>query len=110
MSSLPGHWAIQMRTPVGTVEAEMVFGEDRGGLTGQAATHRETVELQDITSRLQGDSELVSWRQSITKPLRLNLEFEVTVTGDQMHGHSRAGRLPRSTVQGRRIDAPRPGS
>lgn len=109
VSILPGHWAVQMRTPVGTVNAEMSFREDRGGLTGQASAHRETVELQDIVSRIQDNTEYVSWRQAITKPLRLNLEFEVTVTGDQMRGHSRAGRLPRSTVTGRRIDAP-PGS
>jgi hypothetical protein len=38
--------------------------------------------------------------------MRLNLEFDVVVTGDRLAGHSRAGRLPRSTVTGlRRVAA-----
>jgi hypothetical protein len=34
--------------------------------------------------------------------MRLNLEFDVVVDGDQLTGHSRAGRLPRSAVTGNR--------
>jgi hypothetical protein len=48
------------------------------------------------------EGERVTWKQSITKPLRLNLDFDVIVVGDTMHGHSRAGRLPKSTVSGER--------
>jgi hypothetical protein len=36
---------------------------------------------------------------------RLHLAFDVVVDGDTMAGHSRAGRLPRTTVTGIR----RPG-
>jgi hypothetical protein len=32
--------------------------------------------------------------------MRLNLDFDVVVDGDHMSGHSRAGRLPRSAVEG----------
>ena len=36
----------------------------------------------------------------MTKPIRLNLNFDVVVDGDRFTGHSRAGRLPRSAVAG----------
>jgi hypothetical protein len=38
----------------------------------------------------------------MTEPLRLTLTFEVTIEGDSMTGTARAGRLPSSTVRGRR--------
>ncbi|WP_420843240.1 hypothetical protein [Cryptosporangium phraense] len=53
-------------------------------------------------NRWRYDGDAVAWRQAITKPIRLNLQFDVRVAGDTMTGHSRAGRLPRSTVTGRR--------
>ena len=44
------------------------------------------------------------WRQSVTRPIRLDLDFDVTARGDQLTGHSRAGRLPRTQVTGHRSD------
>jgi len=37
---------------------------------------------------------------SFTRPMRLNLRFDVAVDGDQMTGTSKAGRLPTSKVSG----------
>jgi len=34
--------------------------------------------------------------------MRLNLDFDVAVDGETLTGHSRAGRLPRTTVTGTR--------
>jgi hypothetical protein len=34
--------------------------------------------------------------------MRLNLDFDVVVDGETLYGHSRAGRLPRTTVTGTR--------
>jgi hypothetical protein len=44
----------------------------------------------------------LTWSQAITKPLRLNLDFDVTIDGDTLSGTSKAGRLPRSKVVGTR--------
>jgi hypothetical protein len=35
--------------------------------------------------------------------MRLKLTFDVTIDVDQMHGTSKAGRLPKSTVSDHRI-------
>ena len=52
------------------------------------------------------DGNRLTWAQSITKPLRLNLTFDVTIDGDEMAGRSKAGRLPSSKVIGRRAAPP----
>ncbi|MCZ2814554.1 hypothetical protein [Modestobacter sp. VKM Ac-2984] len=103
MSQLPGRWALRMRTPIGSIEAEMTFTEHDDGLTGQAAGKGETVPLHDVRTAPHQDGERVTWTQTITRPLRLSLAFDVVVAGDELHGHSRAGRLPQSTVTGHRL-------
>ncbi|MGY0498211.1 hypothetical protein ACWZHB_06910 [Nocardia sp. FBN12] len=102
MTTLPGIWALTMRTPIGSIHADMTFTDSDGVLTGTAAGKAETVRLHDLHSEVTPHGEHVTWRQSITKPMRLNLDFDVVITGDTMQGHSRAGRLPKSTVTGTR--------
>jgi hypothetical protein len=51
------------------------------------------------------DGPRVTWRQSVTRPMRLNLDFDVVAADGTLTGHSRAGRLPRTAVTGIR----RPG-
>lgn len=92
-----------MKTPIGTIAAIYTFAPDTEGIHGQARGTAETVPLEDIVvETAAGGAERVRWRQSVTKPMRLNLHFEVTVDGDEMTGVSRAGRLPRTPVNGRR--------
>lgn len=47
-------------------------------LTGVARGAGEEVPLADIS--LDGDR--LTWKQAVTKPMRLNLAFDVTVDGD----------------------------
>ena len=93
-----------MRTPIGTISAVMTFVDDHGALAGSAEGRGENVPLRDVRTVEAADGELVTWSQSITKPVRLDLDFEVMVVGDRMEGHSRAGRLPRSAVSGLRVE------
>ncbi|MEJ7657801.1 MAG: hypothetical protein WKF33_12315, partial [Thermoleophilaceae bacterium] len=39
----------------------------------------------------------LTWALRITRPMRFNLRFDVTVDADQMTGTSKAGRLPTGT-------------
>ena len=104
MTTLPGQWALTIATPIGRIEAEVDFIAADDIITGTAAGKGETVELRNIRSeQTEGGGEHVTWSQTITKPMRLNLDFDVVVEADEMRGHSRAGRLPRSAVTGRRI-------
>ena len=102
---LDGTWDVKIKTPIGSLAVIYRFSEIDGIITGSAEGRGETVRLEDVTVVNQSDAQQVTWKQSITKPMRLNLDFDVRVTGDQMSGHSKAGRLPRSAVSGiRRVN------
>ena len=51
----------------------------------------------------QLDGGRLTWRQQISKPMKLNLKFDVTFAGDRMNGTARAGLLPASKLEGRRL-------
>jgi hypothetical protein len=95
---LAGTWDVTVKTPIGSLAVVYEFTE-----TGGTATLKDqTVALQDLSV----DGGRATWRQSVTKPMRLNLTFEVVVDDDRLTGHSRAGRLPRSAVSGVRRQKP----
>jgi hypothetical protein len=105
MTGIAGTWHLRMKTPIGTFEADYRFTETDGGVTGTAVGAGEQTTLENVVRTATADGERVTWRQEITKPMRLNLEYDVTVTGDTLAGHSRAGRLPRTPVTGERAGA-----
>lgn len=93
---LTGVWDVTVKTPIGSLALVYTFTDRDGTLEGFAACKGETVPLRDIAV----DGQRVTWWQSVTKPMRLNLDIDVVVDGDRLTGHSRAGRLPRSAVAG----------
>ncbi|MFD8565594.1 hypothetical protein [Streptomyces sp. NPDC059639] len=100
-TSVEGTWDLTVSTPIGTLKAVVELRASGGELTGVAHGAGEKVPLTDV--ELDGDR--LTWRQAVTKPLRLNLAFAVTVDGDTLAGTSRAGRLPASKVTGSRRTA-----
>jgi len=95
---LIGEWDVTIKTPIGSMAVVYAFTESGGALAGSATLKGDTVPLDELA--VAGTR--VTWRQSVTKPMRLNLDFDVVVDGDRLAGHSRAGRLPRSAVIGTR--------
>lgn len=105
MAGITGTWHLRMKTPIGTIDADYRFTETDDGITGTAVGAGEETALENVVRTATADGERVTWQQRITKPMRLNLEYDVTVTGDTLDGHSRAGRLPRTRVTGERAGA-----
>jgi len=99
--AVDGTWDLSISTPIGKIKAVVELRRQDGVLTGVAHGAGEEVPLSDVA--LDGDR--LTWKQSITRPLRLNLAFAVTVDGDSLTGTSKAGRLPASKVTGRRRTA-----
>ena len=93
---LAGTWDVTIKTPIGSLAVEYIFTAGIDGLAGSATLKGDTVPLNDLAL----DGQRVTWRQSVTKPMRLNLDFDVLVEGNQLAGHSKAGQLPRSAVSG----------
>lgn len=100
--SFEGDWDVTITTPIGSLAVRYVFIRGPAGLTGTATYKDETVALQNISSTTEPDGTRLTWRQSVRRPMRLNLDFDVVLDGDVLRGHSRAGRLPRSAVTGTR--------
>ena len=100
--SIVGDWDVSIKTPVGSLQIVYSFEVDDGVLIGRAAGKHETVPCNDIQVIDEATGQRVRWRQSVTKPMKLKLDFDVLVECDRLTGHSRAGRLPRSTVVGTR--------
>lgn len=100
--SLAGEWDLRIKTPIGSLDVVYTFTESTEGVAGSARSASETVPLTDIVDRDAADGRHVTWRQKVTRPMRLNLDFDVVVTGDDLRGQARAGRLPGSAVTGRR--------
>jgi hypothetical protein len=96
--NIVGDWDVTIKTPIGALAVVYTFTDSDGVVEGEATGKGETVPLRDIVV----DGQRVTWHQSVTKPMRLNLDFDVLVDGNRLFGHSRAGRLPRSAVTGER--------
>ncbi|MER6211707.1 hypothetical protein ACWDG9_42050 [Streptomyces sp. NPDC001073] len=100
--SVVGTWDLSVFTPIGKIKVVIELSEREGVLTGVARGAGEEVPLADISV----DGDRLTWKQAVTKPMRLNLAFDVTVDGDTLRGTSKAGRLPSSKVTGERRNAP----
>jgi hypothetical protein len=97
-ADVTGTWQLTIRTPIGRQDVTVDIQTHAAVLAGQARSSAESVPLKNLT--VQGQR--LSWDQSITRPMRLNLHFDVTITGDDLTG-VRAGPLPSSRVTGHRV-------
>ncbi|MCF7754043.1 MULTISPECIES: DJ-1/PfpI family protein [Paenibacillus] len=94
-----GDWDTSLATPVGKLEIMLSISTRHGMIHGTAMQGDETIEFMNP---LLEDNKLV-WSLRITKPMRLNLKFEVVVDGDHMVGFAKAGLLPASKLTGNRV-------
>jgi hypothetical protein len=101
MTEAQGIWDLVIDTPIGKQRVTLELSTRDGLLHGVARDQRHGEEVALVDLVLDGNR--LTWAQSITKPMRLNLTFDVTIDGDEMAGRSKAGRLPSSKVSGRRV-------
>lgn len=94
-----GKWEVVISTPIGKLETSLVIHTDNGSIRGTATQDGETVEL--IQPRDQGDK--LVWDLRVSKPMKLQLHFEVNVQGDVITGTAKAGFLPASKLTGLRL-------
>ncbi|MDQ4104950.1 MAG: hypothetical protein M3186_15000 [Actinomycetota bacterium] len=107
-TSVEGTWNLVIDTPLGKQRTRLTLSTQDKALRGVARDqrHGEAVALTDLV--LHGNR--LTWAQSITKPMRLNLTFDVTIDGPEMTGRAKAGRLPASKVTGHRVAPDAPGA
>jgi putative intracellular protease/amidase len=98
-SIFDGTWNTEIYTPIGKLSVILNISTKNGHLRGTAKQGDEVVEFIDPVI----DGNRLSWSQRVTKPMRLNLKFEVTVNGNMMTGMAKAGLLPASKIIGNRV-------
>jgi len=98
-SVFDGEWDTVIATPVGKLQVRLFLSTNQGMIQGRAAQGNETVELSNPELK----DNTLTWLLRITKPMRLNLKFEVVAEGDHMSGTAKAGMLPASKLTGRRV-------
>jgi hypothetical protein len=98
-----GIWVLAIATPIGKLPVTLRLSDEGGALWGTTEGRGETVELRDLVAVAGPDGVRLTWRQQVSKPMRLNLSFDVLATAETISGYSKAGRLPRSTVTGMRL-------
>ncbi|MFC5652568.1 DJ-1/PfpI family protein [Paenibacillus solisilvae] len=98
-SVFEGDWDTTIATPVGKLQVKLSISTREGLIRGTATQGDETVELMNPV--LQNNK--LTWSLRITKPMRLNLKFEVSADGDHITGIAKAGILPASKLTGSRI-------
>lgn len=98
-SVFDGDWDVTIATPVGKMDIKLSIATSHGEVHGTATQGDETVKFMNPV--IQGNK--LTWSQQVTKPMRLNLKFDVTIDGDELHGTAKAGVLPASRVAGKRL-------
>lgn len=93
-----GVWKVVISTPIGKQYVTLNVTRENGRIHGTAEQSDEVVEF--VSPAIRGN--LLTWTQRVTKPMRLNLKFEVSVHGDEMTGTAKAGMLPASKITGKR--------
>jgi len=98
-SIFDGEWDTSIATPIGKLAVRLLIETNNGVIRGTAAQGGEISPFIDPV--IQGNR--LTWSQQVTRPMRLNLIFEVTVNGDLMTGTAKAGILPASKLTGQRL-------
>lgn len=98
-SIFEGNWDTTIATPVGKMQVKLSITTRGGLIQGMATQGDETVEMMNPLL----ENNKLTWSLRITKPMRLNLKFEVSAKGDSLTGTAKAGILPASKLTGNRI-------
>ncbi|MFB5193079.1 DJ-1/PfpI family protein [Alicyclobacillus fastidiosus] len=98
---LDGTWEVTISTPIGKQNVIFQISTKDGLIRGTATQGGDVIEF--VNPLIRGNR--LIWSQRVTKPMALNLKFEVTVTDNAMTGIAKARLLPPSKVEGTRLRA-----
>lgn len=95
-----GTWILTINTPVGKQHPVVeITSADDGlhGISRDPADNSET-PLDDLAL----DGITLTWKQQVTKPMKMKAKFTMTVSGDTMDGTVKAGMMPSAKVTAER--------
>lgn len=94
-SSATGRWTATIDSPIGKQVIDLDIVDDGSTVTGTAtATDGDVAQIFDGTAK---GAEL-GWSIVVPRPMKMTIQFKVTVTGDAFEGTAKPGILPASKV------------
>lgn len=96
--SATGNWKISISTPMGPQEMTAQLAEDGSTLSGQLDS---PMGSEPVNGTVAGNK--LTWTTKVTKPMPLDLTFDVTVEGDSLTGTVKLGMFGNGGLSGTRI-------
>jgi hypothetical protein len=93
-----GTWSLVVSTPMGERQASLSLITDGATLKGNQMADGNSAEIFDGT--VKGDA--ISWKVSIIEPMPMTLEFNGTVSGNELSGSVILGSFGTSSFSGTR--------
>jgi hypothetical protein len=97
--SVDGTYKIEIDTPIGKQEGNLILKEADGKLTGRVEA---SLGQKDFTGTVKGPD--VAWSMELSTPLgKMKLDFKGTVSGSVISGEVKAGSFGTSAFNGSKI-------
>ncbi|HEX7819257.1 MAG TPA: hypothetical protein VF463_01420 [Sphingobium sp.] len=96
--SASGNWRITLATPMGPQEMNATLQVDGEVLTGRMES---PIGSEEINGTANGDK--LAWTAKVTKPIPLDLTFDVKVEGDTLSGSVKLGMFGNAGLAGQRV-------
>ncbi len=85
--SIDGVWTVVTKSPAGAKTSTLVLEYIDGALSGTQTGRDGTSTLKDV----KFDGKDISWSNSVSKPIQVNVVFTGTLDGDTIIGKAKAG-------------------
>lgn len=97
--SADGTWNTTINTPMGAQTGTLTLVTDGNALNGKMASPQGELELVDGAI----DGETLTWKADVTSPMAMTLEFNATVSGDEISGTVKLGAFGDASFSGTRV-------
>jgi cytochrome P450 len=82
-----GKWNVTVKGPTGAEATVLVLERSGDSLTGTQSGKGSTTPISDV--KVEGNT--IRWTNHVTKPMKIKVEFNGTISGNQMSGKCKAG-------------------
>jgi hypothetical protein len=95
--SADGTWKFTINSPMGAQAGTIDIKTSGDTFTGKV---QSPLGAQDVSGKVAGDKLL--WRGSITQPMPMDLDYDVTIDGNKFAGNVTAGSFGSFPISGER--------
>jgi len=96
--SADGMWKFTINSPMGAQAGTIDIKTSGDTFTGKVQS--AAFGSQDVSGKISGNQ--LAWRGSITSPMPLDLDYDVTIDGNKLSGNVKAGSFGSFPISGER--------